>query len=307
MLLKLLRLLPRKLAMIVGRMIGAAAYHLHGRLRRVGYTNLQLALPALNESERRTIIRQVFRNLGSLLVEFARFPKITPENITALVEYEGFENYKRASERGRGVLMLTGHFGAWELCAFAHGAYGHPLSFLVRPLDNPILDRMVTQHRELSGNRTINKNRAVKQVLETLKRGEDVGFLIDVNTVRDQGVFCDFFGMPACSTTGLAVFALRSEAPVVPGFLIWDEKIGKHRLRFEPEIPLIRTGDFKEEVRLNTARFTKEIEECARRYPDQWLWVHKRWHTRPDGEPDLYAIDNEQEKRGSTVKVEVQV
>jgi len=307
MLLKLLRLLPRKLAMIVGRMIGAAAYHLHGRLRRVGYTNLQLALPALNESERRTIIRQVFRNLGNLLVEFARFPKITPENISALVEYEGFENYKRASERGRGVLMLTGHFGAWELCAFAHGAYGHPLSFLVRPLDNPILNRMVTQHRELSGNRTINKNRAVKQVLETLKRGEDVGFLIDVNTLRDQGVFCDFFGMPACSTTGLAVFALRSEAPVVPGFLIWDEKIGKHRLRFEPEIPLIRTGDFKEEVRLNTARFTKEIEECARRYPDQWLWVHKRWHTRPDGEPDLYAIDNEREKRGSTVKVEVQV
>ena len=293
--------------MIVGGMIGAAAYYLHARLRRVGYINLQLALPELGEGDRRAIVRQVFRNLGNLLVEFAQFPKITPKNISRLVEYDGFENYKRAADLGRGVLMLTGHFGAWELCAFAHGAYGHPLSFLVRPLDNPILDRMVTQSRELSGNRTINKNRAVKQVLETLKRGEDVGFLIDVNTVRDQGVFCDFFGIPACSTTGLAVFALRSEAPVVPGFLIWDEKLGKHRLKFEPEIPLIRTGDFKEEVRVNTARFTKVIEECARRYPDQWLWVHKRWHTRPEGEPDLYAVDSDDQKQGSSVKVEVQV
>jgi Kdo2-lipid IVA lauroyltransferase/acyltransferase len=293
--------------MIVGKMIGGAAYYFHARLRRVGYINLQLALPALGEGERRTIVRQVFRNLGKLLVEFAQFPKITRENISRLVEYEGFENYQRAAERGRGVLMLTGHFGAWELCAFAQGAYGHPLSFLVRPLDNPLLDRMVNHYRELSGNRTINKNRAVKQVLETLKGGDDVGFLIDVNTLRDQGIFCDFFGIPACSTTGLAVFALRSDAPVVPGFLVWDQELKKHRLKFEPEIPLIRTGDFKEEVRLNTARFTREIEECARLYPEQWLWVHKRWHTRPEGEPDLYAVDNQEGKQSSSVKVEVQV
>ena len=293
--------------MIAGKMIGGAAYHLHSRLRRAGNINLQLALPALSESERRIIIRQVFRNLGKLLVEFSQFPKITRENISTLVEYQGFGNYQRAAERGRGVLMLTGHFGAWELCAFAHGAYGHPLSFLVRPLDNPILDRMVNHYRELSGNRTINKNRAVKPVLETLKRGADVGLLIDVNTLRDQGIFCDFFGIPACSTTGLAVFALRSDAPVVPGFLIWDEQLKKHRLKFEPEIPLIRTGDFKEEVRLNTARFTKVIEDCARRHPEQWLWVHKRWHTRPDGERDLYAVNNEEEKQSSSVKVEVQV
>jgi len=307
LILKLLGLLPREFAMIIGEMIGGAAYYLHARLRRVGFTNLGLALPALSEAKRRAIVRQVFRNLGRLLVEFSRFPKITRENISTLVEYEGLENYKRASERGRGVLMLTGHFGAWELCAFAHGAYGHPLSFLVRPLDNPFLDRIVSHYRGLSGNRTINKNRAVKPVLETLKGGEDVGLLIDVNTLRDQGVFCDFFGIPACSTTGLAVFALRSEAPVVPGFLVWDENIKKHRLKFAPEIPLIRTGDFKEEVRLNTARFTKEIEEFARRYPEQWLWVHKRWHTRPDGEPDLYAADKGEGNQGSSVKVEVQV
>ena len=147
----------------------------------------------------------------------------------------------------------------------------------------------------------------VKPVLEILRRGQDVGLLIDVNTLPDQGVFCDFFGIPACSTTGLAVFALRADAPVVPGFLIWDERLRKHRLRFEPEIPLIRTGDFKEEVQLNTAQFTKVIEECARRYPGQWLWLHKRWHTRPEGEPDLYRSEGIKRDRDSSMKLEVRV
>jgi KDO2-lipid IV(A) lauroyltransferase len=305
-LLKFLGLLPRAAAIWSGKLIARAAYHLHGRLRRVGHRNLNLAMPELTVDERRAIVKGVFINLGRLLGEFSQFPRITSDNITGLVEYDGFENYQRASERGRGVLMLTGHVGAWELCAFAQGVYGHPLSFLVRPLDNPLLDRMISGYRELSGNRTINKNRAVKPVLEVLKRGDDVGLLIDVNTLTDQGVFCDFFGVPACSTTGLAVFALRADAPVVPGFLIWDERARKHRLRFEPEIPLLRTGDFKEEVKLNTARFTKVIEEYARRYPDQWLWVHKRWQTRPAGEPDLYAIEPENSERSSSVNLEVQ-
>jgi KDO2-lipid IV(A) lauroyltransferase len=272
----------------------------------VGFRNLELALPALDEAERRAIVRGVFTNLGRLLGEFSQFPKITRQNIANLVEYDGLENYTRASQRGRGVLMLTGHVGAWELCAFAQGVYGHPLSFLVRRLDNPLLDRLVSRYRELSSNRTIDKNRAVKPVLEILRRGEDVGLLIDANTMFDQGVFCDFFGVPACSTTGLAVFALRADAPVVPGFLIWDEGLKKHRLRFDPEIPLLRTGDFKEEVLLNTSRFTKVIEEYARRYPDQWLWVHKRWHTRPAGEPDLYNSQVSNQDTGSSMKIEAQ-
>jgi len=298
--------MPRRVAIFFASMLSGAAYYLHRRLRRVGYINLSLAMPGLSQSEQRIIVRQVFSNLGRLLGEFSQFPKINRQNISEWVEYEGLENYTQASEEGRGVLMLTGHTGAWELCAFAHGAYGNPLSFLVRPLDNPLLDRLVNSYRELSGNRTIDKNKAVRPVLETLKRGEDIGLLIDVNTLADQGVFCDFFGTPACSTTGLAVFALRSDAPVVPGFLRWDERLKKHFLRFEPEIPLIRTGDSKEEIRLNTARFTKVIEDYARRYPDQWLWVHKRWHTRPEGEPDLYRKSEDNRDRSSSAKVEAQ-
>lgn len=306
LLLKSLGLLPRRTAVFTGKLITRVAYRLHKKLQRAGHRNLQLAMPELDDEQRRAILKGVCDNLGRLFGEFSQFPKITRENISDLVVYDGFENYKRAAEQGRGVLLLTGHVGAWELCAFAQGVYGHPLSFLVRPLDNPLLNRMISRYREMSGNRTIDKNRAVKPVLETLRRGEDIGLLIDANTLRDQGVFCDFFGLPACSTTGLAVFALRTDAPVVPGFLIWDEQLRKHRLRFEPEIPLIRTGDFKEEVQINTARYTKAIEECARRYPQQWLWIHKRWHTRPEGEPDLYARTDSAPAQNSSIKMEAE-
>jgi KDO2-lipid IV(A) lauroyltransferase len=248
-----------------------------------------MAMPEMSERERRIVMKGVFLNLGRLIGEFSHLPKLDRQNIERVVVYEGLDNYKRASAKGRGVLLLTGHFGAWELCAFAHAVYGHPMYFLERRLDNPMLDRIIRHYRELSGNRAIDKNRAIKPVLDALRDGRDVAMLIDVNTLPHQGVFCEFFGVPACSTTGLAVFALRSGASIIPGFLIWDEGEKIHRLRFEREISLIRTGDFKEDVRLNTERFAMVIEEIVRHYPDQWLWVHKRWKTRPDGEADLYG------------------
>lgn len=307
LLLKMVGLLPREGAVFAGRLIARVARLLHRRLIRVGQRNLALAMPEMSEHARRRTLDGVFDSLGRLLGEFSQFPRITGRSIRNLVVYDGLENYERAAQRGRGVLLLTGHFGAWELCAFAHGVYGHPLNFLVRPLDNPLLDRLINTYRELSGNRVIDKNNAVRPVLETLKQGGDVGLLIDVNTLADQGVFCDFFGAPACSTTGLAVFALRTDAPVVPGVLIWDERLKQHRLRFEPELPLTRTGDFKEEVRINTARFTQVIEDWVRRYPNQWMWIHKRWQTRPEGEPDLYADVKAPEVRDAAVKAEVRV
>ncbi|HKG22181.1 MAG TPA: lysophospholipid acyltransferase family protein [Blastocatellia bacterium] len=306
LLLRLLGTLPRRRAISAGQALARAIYHVHGRLRRAGDRNLSMAMPDLSPEDRRAIIEGVFRGLGRLLGEFSQFPKIDSRNISEVVEYDGFEHYERAALQGRGVLLLTGHVGAWELCAFAHGAYGHPLSFLVRPLDNPMLNRLITRYRELSGNRTIDKSRAVRPVLNTLKSGGEVGLLVDVNTFEDQGVFCDFFGIPACSTTGLAVFALRSGAPVVPGFLLWDEMTKRHRLSFGPEVPVVRTGDFKEEVRINTARFTGVIEECIRRHPDQWLWIHKRWHTRPAGEPDLYGPVQPETPGPASAKIEAQ-
>jgi KDO2-lipid IV(A) lauroyltransferase len=304
LLLKSLEALPRAASILIGKLIGQSAYFLAPRLRRTADRNLSLALPELKSHERSAIVKSLFRNIGRLLGEFAQFPRITPDNIGERVVYQDFDNYQVAAARGKGVLFLTGHVGAWELCAFAHGAFGNPLNFLVRPLDNPLLDRLITNYRCLSGNRIIDKNNAVKPVLSALGRGEAVGFLIDINTLEDQGIFCEFFGIQACTPTGLAVFALRSEAPVVPGFLLWDEEIGKYRLKFEPEVQVVKTGDSKEEISINTALFTKVIENYARQYPDQWLWVHKRWNTRPAGEPDLYAKDASPIIRPAPVKWE---
>ena len=305
LLLKVLGSLPRTAALLAGKVIARATFHVHPKLRKAGDRNLELAFPELSPDCRRELLLAVFDNLGRLLGEFSHFPKLAKNPIEQIVVYEGLDNYERAAARKRGVLLLTGHFGSWELCAFAQGRYGRPLSFLVRPLDNPLLDKLINTYRELSGNKVIDKNRAVRPVLETLKRSGDVGMLIDANTLPEEGLFCDFFGIPASSTTGLAVFALRTAAPVVPGFLIYDAASRVHRLIFEPEIPLVRTGDFREDVRVNTARFTKAIEESARRYPAQWLWVHKRWKTRPEGEPDLYAPqetarDLSSSRRGAT-------
>jgi Kdo2-lipid IVA lauroyltransferase/acyltransferase len=302
-LLKFLGILPRNSAIKVSQFIARIIYKVHKRLRQTGMRNLEMALPELSIEERRKILKGAFDNLGRLLGEFSQFLKITHENINQTVVYEGFENYAQAAAKGRGVLMLTGHLGAWELCAFSHGVYGYPLSFLARPLDNPLLEKMIAGYRALSQNTPVDKNNSVREVLKQLRQGKDVGLLIDVNTVESEGVFCDFFGISACSTTGLAVFALRSDAPVVPGFLIWDEKLKKHVLRFAPELPLIRTGDFKEEVAINTARFTKAIEECVRRHPEQWLWIHKRWRTRPANEPDLYNSTNTVPANHSSVKI----
>ena len=306
LLLKALGWLPRRVAIRTGQLIARTAYRLHRRLQFVGERNLQMAMPELNERQRREILDRLCASLGRLLGEFSQFPRITRDNLAEIVIYDGFENYERAARKGRGVLMLTGHFGAWELCAFAQGAYGHPLSFLVRPLDNPLLDRLISSYRTRSGNRTIDKNDAVRAVLKQLRQGEDVGLLVDVNTVAEEGVFCDFFGIPACSTTGLAVFALRADAPVVPGFLIWDDQLQKHVLRFEPEVPLVRTGDFKEEVRLNTQAYMKVIETLARRYPEQWLWIHKRWQTRPSGAPDLYAKNRAAPAERASIEVKAE-
>jgi KDO2-lipid IV(A) lauroyltransferase len=305
--LKTLGVLPRALAIFVGRLITRILYFAQPRRRQIGNRNLAMALPDLRERDRRAIVRQVFANVGRLLGEFSQFPKLSRREIESLVVYDGFEHYKAAADQHRGVLLLTGHVGSWELCAFAHGVYGNPLSFLVRRIDNPLIDGMINRYRGLSGNRTIDKNKSARAVLAALGRNEQVGVLIDVNVLEEQGVFCDFFGIPACSTTGLAIFALRSGAPVVPGFLIWDEELRKHRLRFEPEVPLVRTGDFKEEVRLNTERFTRIVEEQVRRYPDQWLWVHRRWQTRPTGEPDLYAPPGSSRPTSRSANVQAEV
>jgi KDO2-lipid IV(A) lauroyltransferase len=285
---KTLGALPRPLARATAIAIAWVVYLLHSRLRRVGMRNLALAFPEISSRQRARILRGEFTSLGRQLAEVCHFPKYTVENVNRVLVYEGFENYERAFARGKGVLFLTAHLGGWELSAFAHSLHGHPLHVVARPLDNAYLDQLVRQYRTLHGNTIVDKDDFVRGLLSAMKNGEAVGILMDTNMTPPQGIFVDFFGVPACSASGLARIALRTDAAVVPGFTIWDPALRKYRLRFDPAVNLIRSQDSEADIQANTQLFTKIIEDYVRQYPDQWLWVHRRWKTRPQGQPSLY-------------------
>jgi KDO2-lipid IV(A) lauroyltransferase len=286
--LKTLGLLPRSFALRAGKAVGAIAHAVLPHLGRHAEINLRLAMPELSADDRRRIRHGVFANLGRLLGEVSQFPRLHPENISRVVVYEGLDNFQAAQAAGRGVLLLTGHIGAWELSVFSHSIYGHPMSFLARRVDNPLVERLAEGYRSRYGNRSIDKRGSVREVLRTLKLGGVVGVLADLNATREEGVFVDFFGLPACTTAGLATLALRTGAVVLPGYLIWDSEARIHRLHFEPPIETINTGNQKADTIENTARYTKALEAIIRRHPDQWLWIHRRWRTRPEGEASFY-------------------
>ncbi len=231
---KILGLLPRPVARAIGITLGLTVYALHGRLRRVGLRNLALAFPEMSQRERRRLLRGEFISLGRQLAEVCLFPRYTRENVSRIVVYDGFENFERAYARGKGVLFLTGHLGAWELSAFAHSLQGHPLSIVMRSLDNPYIDAFLQSYRTMHGNRTVDKDDFVRGLLSAMRAGETVGILMDTNMTPPQGVFVDFFGIPACTASGLARIALRTDAAVVPGFTVWDSKLRKYILHFDP-------------------------------------------------------------------------
>jgi Kdo2-lipid IVA lauroyltransferase/acyltransferase len=248
LLVRTLGALPRPLARGLGISLAYLVYLLHGKLRRVGMRNLEIAFPDKSRKQRKKILRGVFVGLGRQLAEFCRFPKYTRENLTSVAVYEGFENFENARKHGKGVLLLTGHFGAWEIGSFAHSLYGHSMKIVVRDLDNPLVDALVRRYRTLHGNQTFDNREFARSLLASMRAGETVGILMDTNMTPPQGVFVDYFGIPACTASGLARVALKTDAAVVPGFTIWDPELGKYKICFEPAISLVRTGDTEADV-----------------------------------------------------------
>jgi len=271
------------------------AYAVRARLRRAAMFNLRLAFPDWTDAQRRRAIRGMVRQIGWMAGEFSQFPKYTRERIEEIVVVDGFDHFDAARRRGKGVLFLTGHMSAWELAPFAQALYGYPLHFLVRPIANGRVDALINSYRCRSGNQPIEKNRSARAILRILADGGTVGVLADHNTDLEESVFVDFFGVSASTTSGLARIALRTGAAVVPGFLFWDEVRQKYCLQFQPAVELLRTGNEEADVVENTARFTRVIEDFVRAHPDQWLWVHRRWKTRPPGQKPLYSLER---KRG---------
>ena len=256
------------------------------RLRRTAMRNLELAYPEKSHAERRAITDEVFRSIARLIWIFARFPEINRENVHDFIRYEGLEHYLEAKKDGRGVLFATAHFGNWELSAFAHALMTEPMHIMIRPLDNPRIDRLVEERRRLSGNRLIVKWDGARAVLRALHNNEAVGVLIDQNTSLQEGVFVDFFGTPASANVAFAKIAAKTGAAVILGYALWSQEERKYVLKFHPALEI--SGDPGEDTR----RLHGMLEQVIREHPGQWLWIHRRWKTRPPGQPNLYSGNN---------------
>ena len=280
--------MPRGLSRLLAGLLAWAVYQSMGRLRRVGELNLELAMPQLPGEERKQTLRGVFRHLGWQLVEFCRMPRYTADNTRGWIRTQGLEHYLRALARGKGVLVLTGHLGAWELSSFYHSLMGYPMGMVIRPLDNRRLDDFVNGIRCMHGNHVLSKNDFARGLLTAMRAGETVGILMDTNMPPPQGVFVRFFGVTACTASGLARVALKTGAAVLPGFLLWEPGEGRYVLHFGPELVFARTGDADSDILAATQQCNDALESWIRRYPDQWLWIHRRWKTRPPGDPPLY-------------------
>jgi KDO2-lipid IV(A) lauroyltransferase len=276
--------------MAIGRAVGAMAYFLARDLRRTATTNLRLAFPEKSDEERARLVRGCFDSLGRLLGFFSQMSSRSREELKRLIHVQGWENLEAAKQlNGHKLLLYTGHLGAWELTSFGFSLLGHPFAFLVRRVDNQRIEEMVDRVRKRFGNETIDKLSAARSMLKTLHSGNmSVGLLPDLNTLDDEAIFIDFFGVPAATTFMFAKLALRTNTPIIPVFSPWSDEKGKYLIIVEPPVTFERTEDEEENVRRLTIGLTQRIENQIRRYPSQWLWVHKRWKTRPPGEPNIY-------------------
>lgn len=278
-----LRFYPRPLAEFTGRVCARLLDIAIPRLRKTAYTNLAFAYPDKDQTWRKQTVDEVFVSIGRVLTAIARFPEINRSNVANWVRYEGFEHYAKAKEHGKGVLFATAHLGNWELSAFAHALLTEPMYVVVRPLDNPVIDEIVETRRALSGNILLSKRDFARSILHALRKNEPVGILVDQNSADENAAFVPFFGKPACTNLTFARLAARSGAAVIPGFLFWSEAESRYILHFYPEV------EISGEAVADTARIQLSLENAIRQHPGQWLWIHRRWKTRPPGETSLYS------------------
>jgi KDO2-lipid IV(A) lauroyltransferase len=283
-----LSVMPLSWAMRAGRLMGLIAHAAAGDLRRTGERNLQLAFPEKSENERRQLLRACFAGFGRQLGLFSKFGSSGREELLRVTEWRGLEHLEAVKATRKPLILFTGHIGAWEMSSFGFSLRGHPFSFLVRRIDNSKVEQLVDRIRTRFGNQSVDKRGAARPMLNILKSGGTLGLLVDLNTLDEEAIFVDFFGVPASTTFMVAKLALRTNASLLPVFVPWDEKRGKYIVDILPEVTLAPTGSETEDIRALTAKITRTVEDYIRQYPEQWLWIHKRWKTRPKGELEIY-------------------
>ena len=284
----LLSRFPLRWSMGIGRSFGILVGKFLSKLNRIAYRNLQIAFPNTSDKEKKAIIRGTFASLGRHLGFISHFRFFGRKDAKKLVDVVGEEHYFKARETGRGLIFFTGHFGSWEIFNLLSPAFDEHINILVRRIDNELVENYVDSMRTRFGSVTLGKRRAPRRIYELLEKGEVVGILADLNAQLHDGVFVDYFGVPACTTTSIAKFALRSESLIMPAFAVWNEEKGQYEVHIEPPIEYETSGVAKQDILEITSRFTEIVEKYVRKYPDQWLWIHKRWNTRPKGEKGLY-------------------
>jgi len=280
-------LLPMPVGIFITRTIARFIFWVDRRHRRIAMVNLDIAFPEMSPKKQIEIVRKSYQNLGEQLVHMAHFPRLLkPEKLHKLIQIEGLDQFLKLKEMGQPMLFLTGHLGFWEMMAFAHGVLTRRFHFIIRSLNQPLAENMLRRYRSLSGNVAIPKQNASRKILRLLSQGEDVGILVDQNVQAKEGVFIDFFGKKACMTPGFAALALKSGAAVIPAFLVPASGGGpRYSFQIWPEIPTQRTGNTQADILSNTQRYANVLESAIRRWPECWLWGHRRWRTRPADDP----------------------
>jgi KDO2-lipid IV(A) lauroyltransferase len=272
---------PQRVAFGLGKGVGRMVYMLDSRHRAIALANLEMAMGGQRSlAEIRKVAQDSFLNLASSFVKVCRYRSLRETPIEGLVDFEGVPRVRKAKEEGRGVMLITAHLGSWELGALAALLIGYPLQVVFLPFDNPYLDQWVARVRSSTGNQVIPKRNALRAVLSSLRNGGIVVVLMDLNTMRGEGAFVDFFGKSASTTSAPALLALRTGAAVFP---ILTLRQGNHWLKVivGEELPLSRSGNLQKDLVDSTAHFTRILEEYIRQHPEQWFWPHERWKTRP--------------------------
>lgn len=283
-------LLPRRLALAMGALLGELFYRFDRSDRRVALDNLRRAFPAQSAAEHRAVLRRSCRNLGRVAAECCHLASLTPQSVHRYVTVEDPERWHAAlaTAAERGAVILTAHLGNFELLAYVHGLLGHPITLVHRPMRNRLVDGAITALRARAGTVSLPKKTAATAALRALRAHRIVAIPADQNQTRRYGVFVDFFGLSASTTPGPARLAVLNHSPILPVFLVREGESERHRIIVLPEVELVHTGDRAADVITNTQRCTAVIEAMLRRHPDQWIWFHKRWKTRPLGEPRIY-------------------
>jgi KDO2-lipid IV(A) lauroyltransferase len=272
--------LPRPLAMWLGRCAGRLVGAVDRRHVAIADENLRHAFPAWDRARRLRTARGVYAHFGQMIVDILWLRGHSRDEVLSRLELIGREHVEKAMARGKGAIFVTAHLGNWEVIGLAHGWTFGPVSVVARPLDNPALDRRLCDFRTMGGNRVVYKRDALKEVLRALHAGEGVAFLIDQNVQEKDGIFVDFFGRPAATTTVVAALAVKTGCALVPAHTTIGPD-GRYRAVYDPAVEWTPSGDKQADIARITQELTRVIEGWIRENPDQWLWIHRRWKTQP--------------------------